>query len=56
VGHLADALDVEHVVLRVGEHLAEERLGVRLRIAERHWSRSCGSSTKLTSMPIFGSV
>ena len=29
VGDLADALDVEHVVLRVGEHLAVERLGVR---------------------------
>ena len=26
------------------------------RIAARHCSRSCGSSTKLTSMPIFGSV
>ena len=29
VGDLADALDVEHVVARVGEHLTVERLGVR---------------------------
>ena len=29
VGDLGDSLDVEHVVARVGQHLAEEGLGVR---------------------------
>ena len=28
VGDLGDTFDVEHVVLRIGEHFAVERLGV----------------------------
>ena len=56
VGHAGDALDVEHVVLRVARCVSPKNAFVFGRTAARHWSRSSGSSTNVTSMPSFGSV